>query len=190
MIEVEIRGRLTKEGYDQLKDFLSKNGELIESHEREMYMLRDYEGYTKDMAARTVDIRLRNTNGMCEIMLKRKVSENNTARREISLKLADTNLDAAKEIVKAFGCKGGLKMLRIKDVYRYKGIDWSLVKAPPKEFYYFEAEIETADEAGIDAIIDQLKQEAANLGLDVLSKEQMQAYIHELDREVNEEVMF
>jgi hypothetical protein len=35
MIEVEIRGRLTKEGYDQLKDFLSKNGELLESHERE-----------------------------------------------------------------------------------------------------------------------------------------------------------
>lgn len=189
MIEVEIRGRLDEEGYKNLKGFLEENGEHVESHEREMYMLYDYPGFSHDPLERLVDIRLRNTNGECEIMVKRKMSENNVARGELSLKLVDSDLEKAKEVMKSLGFLQGLKMQRAKDVYRYQGVEWSVVKAP-KGYYYFEAECIAQNEAEIEKIYEYLTQKANEMSLKVLSPNEMQEFIYMLDRDVNEVVDF
>jgi predicted adenylyl cyclase CyaB len=183
MIEVEVRGRLTEEEYNELNGFLKEHGEFVEHQDREMILLRDYPGYSPDFVGRDTDIRLRNTNGNCEIMLKRKVS--GLARNEISLKLQDSNLDSAKEIMKALGCTTGIWMHRIKDVYNYRAVEWSVVKAP-KGNYYFEVEQEAAYSAAIEQINRFIRREAEALGLTVFNDQQTREYIAHLDKEVNE----
>lgn len=185
MIEVEIRGVLTKETFEELKDFLTTNGEHRESHDREMLLLTEYPGYSHDPTARSVDIRLRNTSGACEIMMKRNLSEDNMARKEVVLKLQDSTLATAIEIVKGFGCTKALRMHRAKDIYTYHDIEWSLVRAP-KGIYYFEAEQEASGNEDIEKLFSNLMSEARALHLTVLDREQTKEFIAFLDKEVNE----
>jgi len=97
MIEVEIRGRLDEEGYEGLKRKLAEKGEFLGHMEREMHLMRGYPGYEHSFTGRETDIRLRNTNGECEIMVKRKAGEHNVGREEISLKLQDGDLELIKK---------------------------------------------------------------------------------------------
>lgn len=193
MIEVEIRGNLSSTQYETMKCTLSERGEYIGSQDREMYLLRDYLGYSEDFATRTIDIRLRRTNGECEIMLKMKKGKDTTARREVSLKLKDTTLDNAKEIAKALGYSGGLCMYRISEQYRYHDIIWSLVRAPKntnEDILYYEAEIEVEHEGDVQAIREKLIREARELGFEVLDENGTRKLIERLDREVNVWIKF
>lgn len=184
MLEVEIRGRLTKEEFIALKKMLVEKGKHIESHVREMIRLYDYPGFDEDTVKREVDIRLRDTDGRCEIMVKRKASEHNIARHELSLKLQDTNLDAAKEVLKALGYAKGLWMHRKKDIYSYHDIEWSLVEAPGG-YFYFEAEQEVVDTQHIAGAEQCLRGEAAQLGLSVFAPDEYRTFIEELSAQVN-----
>lgn len=180
-IEVEIRGRLDDKGYNELKAFLDKNGVHQKSQEREMYLLQDYPGYSKDFVGRPMDIRLRNTNGECEIMMKRATSN---AREEVSLALKDNNLDTAIKIVKGLGCKTAIWMHRLKEVYEYKNIEWSLVIAP-NNIRYYEAELVLSDAGSVDEAHIKLEAEAKSFGLQVLNDAEMRDLIEQLDREAN-----
>ena len=184
MIEVEIRGRLTEEKFSELKQFFTEKGGHIESHTREMIRLYDYPGFAEDSNKREVDIRVRDTDGKCEIMVKRKAAENNVARHELSLKLADGSMEAAKEVLKALGYAKGLWMHRKKDVFEYEGVEWSLVEAPSKIFY-FEAEMEASDAESIPATEKQLRAKAQELGLEVLGPEAYLKLIAELGEKTN-----
>ncbi len=187
MIEVEIRGRLDREQYEKLKNTLEEKGVFMRHTDREMFLLYDYPGYDPDPMSRLVDIRLRNTNGECEIMMKEKASANNEARKETSLKLKHGDLDCAKEIAKGFGCKKALRMQRSADIYECDGTEWSLVRTP-KDYFYYEAEVAAGDEDDVPKIQDGLVRQAKMFGLDVLDPDEMREFIHFLDREVNEEV--
>ena len=187
MIEVEIRGRLDDQKFERLTALFKAEGELLEQQDREMILLSGYPGYSEDPIARMVDIRLRNTNGFCEIMVKHKAADDNSARHEVSLALKDTNLDTAKQVLKALGFSGGLWMHRKKDIYRYKNIEWSLVDVP-QGLRYFEAEREAANEESIPSVRTALAEEAQSLGLEVLNSEQMKEFISMLDAKVNKDV--
>ncbi|MGC9968925.1 MAG: CYTH domain-containing protein [Minisyncoccia bacterium] len=189
MIEVEIRGRLNKEEYERLKKFLGEKGKFIKHTNREMFLIYDHPGYSHDPMAREVDIRLRNTNGDCEIMMKKKASANNEAREEISLKLRDGDLENAKRIMKALGYPRALKMQRSTDVYEHEGTEWSLVR-PPKDYFYYEAEQGAEEEADVSRIHNELVKKAKALDLEVLGPKEMKEFIAFLDKEVNEEVAF
>ena len=158
MIEVEIRGRLTKKSRDTLHSFLRKKGAFLESHYREQILLRGYPGYHTDPTKRTVDIRLRDTDGECEIMVKRMMSAHNAGREEISLPLRDTNLEQAKRVLKTLGFSEGLLMRRKKEVYRYKGVEWSIVDAG-KSIYFFEAEKRVAHKKDIEQVRQKILME-------------------------------
>lgn len=188
MIEVEIRGGLTKEKFLALKDFFDKNAEHVESHDREMYLLKGYPGYG-NFVGRDTDIRLRNTDGRCEIMLKRKVNDDYQSRKEISLALKDNTLDNAKEIVKALGYTKGLRMNRKKHIYQYHDVEWSLVDAG-KNLYYFEVEKEASTDSEAKELQMILAAEAQKLHLPIFTPRETQDFIQLLDREVNVEVSF
>lgn len=187
MIEVEIRGPLTKSEAEKLKEFFRTHGEHVESHTREMIRLYDYPGFHEDTLIRGVDIRLRDTDGRCEIMVKKKISEHNVGRSELSLKLQDTNLDTAKEVVKALGYSKGLWMHRKKDVYEYAGIEWSIVEAP-QDIFYYEAEQGADDGADIAKIETHLKAEAEKLQVRVFSPEEYRDFIAVLGEKVNKRI--
>lgn len=180
-IEVEIRGTLDDAEYARAKSFLDKHSVHRESHEREMFLLRDYPGYSKDFVGREVDIRLRNTNGSCEIMLKQKIGN---AREEVSLQLKESNLETAKKIVKALGCTSAIWMHRLKEVYEYRGMEWSLVVAP-NNIRYYEAELVVDSEGAVPEAYKKLEAEAKKIGLKVLDDEGTRALIHRLDTEAN-----
>lgn len=184
VIEVEIRGRLNDAEYEKLKTFLVEHGQHIESHEREMFLLRDYPGYSHEFVGRETDIRLRNTNGMCEIMLKNKVGN---AREEVALQLKDSDLEKAKSIVKALGCSTAVWMHRMKEVYEYEGIEWSVVIAP-NNIRYYEAEIAVTTAAEVTAAQAKLEEAASKLGLNVLDDGGTSDLIHQLDTEANKVV--
>ncbi len=180
-IEVELRGVLTDEEYESMRAYLAEHGEHMGGHEREMYLLRDYPGYAKDFIDRSVDIRLRNTDGFCEIMLKQKIGD---AREEISLALQDSDLTQAIKVVKALGCTSGIWMHRIKDIYRFEDIEWSLVICP-NNIRYFEAEIEVSDESHIAEAKEKIRTVAERMGLTLLDDDGTRALIERLGREAN-----
>lgn len=185
MIEVEVRARLTEAEFGDLKKFLLENGEFVRHQDREMILLQDYAGYTDDFVGRDVDIRLRNTNGECEIMLKQKVSD--VGRKEISLKLQDNDLENAKEIVKALGCPKGIWMKRVSDVYKYHDAEWAVVEAPPG-IYYVEIEQEASDPSQVASVNENLAEEARKQGLKVLTDDETRDLIDQLGREVNKKI--
>lgn len=190
MIEVEIRGKLKKDEFLKLKKFLEQNGKHIESHHRTMFLLKGYEGYNTNFTNRNRDIRLRDTDGQCEIMMKSTIIDNGKkARKEIALKLQDKNLKNAKAIVKALGYGRATKIERGKNIYEYRGIEWSLVSAP-KEIYYYEAEKIATYQKEIALIHGSLEKEALNLNLAILDEEQTRQFIEFLNHEVNETVDF
>ncbi len=187
MIEVEIRGRLDEEGYEGLKRKLAEKGEFLGHMEREMHLMRGYPGYEHSFTGRETDIRLRNTNGECEIMVKRKAGEHNVGREEISLKLQDGDLDKAKRVMKALGFSKTLRMERIMDKYRMNGTEWQVV-ATPKGLWYWEAELEVENEGQVPGAREKLERQTAELGLKVLSPRELQEFIDTLDREGNVEI--
>lgn len=187
MIEVEIRGRLSDDDFHRITEFLRDNGELLEKQDREMILLRGYPGYSKDPTVRDVDIRLRNTNGFCEIMVKKKSSEHNVARQETSLALQDTDLRKVKSVMKAFGFSSGIWMHRKKDVYRYNNAEWSVVDVP-QGLRYFEVEREVKTVQEVEEMRQRLEQEASQLGLTALHPEEMRIFIAQLDEQVNKEI--
>jgi predicted adenylyl cyclase CyaB len=190
MIEVEIRGQLeTDEKFAKLVNFLKANARYLGQQNREIYLLYDYPGYSDDPTTRTADVRLRNTDGSCEIMAKVKASDHNTSRVEYSLKLKDNNLDTAKEVVKILGFTKALKMFRSKDLYEYNGCEWSVVYIA-HNLSYFEIEKEIENESEIKFTIEFLENEAKNLGYKTLNPEETKQFIYNLDKKVNEKVNF
>lgn len=186
MFEVEVRGKLTEEEYQNLKKFLSANGEFKKNFSREIYQLWDYPGYDYDPTKREVDIRLRNTDGFCEVIMKHKISDGNVGRKETSLPLKESNLDNARKIFRAFGCKKARHIVRQKEIFMYNGVEWSLETCPPKNVRYFEAEKEAASEKDIEKFHQDLLSEAEKLSLKVLNQQEMKEFIYWLDDTVNE----
>lgn len=75
-------------------------------------------------------------------------------------------------------------MHRLKEIYTYNGIEWSLVIAP-NNIRYYEAEIAVAHAEDVAPAQARLEQEARALGLEVLGGEATRALIHRLDTEAN-----
>ncbi len=191
MIEVELRGQLTKEQFEKLENFLKEHGSFKEFQDREMFLLYDYAGYSKDFTMRDIDIRLRNTNGNCEIMMKRKIGDDTTARKEISVPLKDTTLDNVKEIIKALGCSKALWMHRVKNSYMYEGSEWSCIVAPNKngeDIYFYEVEREVSSLDDIQNTKEILKSQSKAFHLPILKGDEARAFIHTLDTQVNKVV--
>jgi adenylate cyclase class IV len=184
MIEVEIRGELGKEKFEELNNFFSANSKLLETQDREMILLRDTPGYHEDPTLRERDIRIRRTNGKTEIMVKEMKSVGNVARSEHSFQLGEMGLEEAKQFVKYFGSKMGQWMHRRKKVYEYGGVYWSVVEAVPGIFYY-EAEKEVSDDSEIEAANKSLRDEAMRLGLPIFTTEEYKEFIKMLGAKVN-----
>jgi hypothetical protein len=184
MIEVEIRGELTKEKFDELNKFFSENGKLLEVQDREMILLRDTPGYHEDPTLRDVDIRIRRTNGDTEIMVKEKKSKHNVSRSEHSFKLGNILLEDAKRFVKFFGSQKGQWMHRKKSVYEYDEVFWSVVEAVPG-IYYFEAEVECEEGGDLSLVQQEFKNKATSLNLQVFSTDEYREFIKMLGVKVN-----
>lgn len=176
-IEVEVRGLLKKEEYEKIDFFLKDKGSLKKKRNRTFI---DFSG---DVENRTKDIRIRNTNGIPEIVIKLGSWGGSESREEILLEVKEGSF---KTLVKAFGEMGfkkGVLCVRNSVVYEYKGIEFALVEVP-NHSYYFEAEILTTKD-NTEKAETEIRKICEELGLKPFSKEEFFAYVNLLNQEAN-----
>lgn len=176
-IEVEIRGPLTKDEFDKLDTFLQKEGVFKQKKER---VLIDY---SSGMENRTKDIRIRETNGVPEIVLKLGSWGGTESREEISIKTESGKFESLVKVFGELGYEKGVLCVRNSMVYDYKGIEFALVEVPNHSFF-FEAEIVSTPE-GAEEAEKNIKQICDELNLKVFSKDGFFEYVNTLNKEAN-----
>lgn len=181
-IEVEMRGLLDTSAVALLQEKLAAEGEFIERKER---VLIDYSTCLPEQGieGRQLDIRLRNTNGISETIVKTGSWGGSDARREYSVKTNDS-FDTLVQIYRWLGYRRGVLCVRNIDVYQYRGVELAIVEVPGHS-HFFEAEIELPEETGSETAQVQITQALDALGLVVCTDAEYFAYIDVLNKEAN-----
>lgn len=182
-IEIEIRGSLSKEKFEELVKKFDEKGEKILDKDR---VFIDYSTFLEGgIKNRKKDIRLRSTNKVPEIIIKIGEWGEDEQRKELSIFGKAGEFDTMVEIFGELGYKRGMLGERKIKVYDYKGIEFSLVKVPGHSYYYEAEKMANKDESGEELIVE-IKNVCKDLGLKVFDKEQFFQYIESLNKEVNE----
>lgn len=179
-IEVEIRGPLTKAGYLKLEKFLKKNGHFVQKKDR---ILIDYS--SENIESRNNDIRLRVTNKIPEIVIKRGKLGGSDQRQEISVLTKKNNFDNLVKIFAILGFKKGILCVRNGNIYEYKGIEFSIVEVP-NHSYYFEVEKLIRSDKNKNIVKLELIKMCKKLNLKVFSDKGLFLYLRKLNNEANE----
>ena len=181
-IEIEMRGSLSDAQRKTLVSKLAESGEFVERKER---VLIDYSTLLPEegIKGRKVDIRLRNTNNVSEIIIKTGAWGGSDARREYSVK-SDASFDTLVQAYRLLGYDRGVLCVRNIDVYNYEGIELAVVEVPGHS-YFFEAEIELSEEGGTEDAQEKLKEVLRSLGLSIYSDSEYFDYIETLNKEAN-----
>jgi predicted adenylyl cyclase CyaB len=183
-IEVEVRGRLSNDEYNNLLGTLKKMGEYTGTRKR---VLLDYSTFLpgEGVRERTRDIRLRVTNGVPEIITKIGKWGGKESRRELSIKTEKGSFDTLVQNYGMLGFTRAVLCVRNTEVFEYKDIEFALVEVPDHS-YYFEAEKVVDDESKTDQAHKELADVCHELGLSVLDDEGFFSYIETLNKEANE----
>jgi len=182
-IEVEIRGPLSKEKFENLISFFESKGKKITDKNR---ILIDYSTFLEGgIKNRQKDIRLRITNGIPEIIVKIGKWGGTEHRKELSVFTKPGEFDTLVEIFAALGFNKGALCVRKSKVYEYKGIEFALVEVPGHSYYY-EAEKMADEKEDANNIISEIKNVCKYLGLEVFDKKQFFDYVELLNKEANE----
>lgn len=182
-IEVEIRGPISKNDYDNLIAKFEKDGKKIGEKDR---ILIDYSTFLPGgVENREKDIRLRSTNGIPEIMIKLGAWGGTDQREEISVLGQTGQFDAMVKAFAVLGYEKGMLCHRKTKVFEYQDIEFALVEVPGHS-YYFEAEKMVEDTEDKDKITQEILSVCQNLGLSAFNQKEFFDYIHQLNSETNE----
>ena len=182
-IEIEIRGPLSKEEFDNLVKLFEDKGKKAMEKERIMI---DYSTFLKGgVRNRKKDIRLRVTNGIPEIIVKIGRWGGAEQRKELSVLTKQGEFDTLVEIFGEIGFIKGMLGVRKSKVYVYKEIEFALVEVPGHSYYY-EAEKMAHSKEKADKILKEMTEICGDLGLDVFNKKQFFNYVEKLNKEANE----
>lgn len=182
-IEIEVRGPLSKEKFNDLVKFFDKNAKKILEKDR---ILIDYSTFLEGgVENRKKDIRLRSTNGVPEIIVKVGEWGEDEKRKELSVLAKPGEFDKLVEIFGELGFQKGMLCERKSKVYEYREIEFALVEAAGHSYYY-EAEKMAKEEENGDKIINEIKNVCKELNLEVFDKKHFFEYVHKLNSEVNE----
>lgn len=182
-IEVEIRGPLSKEKFEELVKLFKEKGEKKTEKDR---IVIDYSTFLEGgIENRKKDIRLRSTNKIPEIVVKLGEWGENEQRKELSILGKEGEFDLMVEIFGELGYKKGMLCERKSKVYDYKGIEFALVEVPNHSHYYEAEKMADKDENG-DELLKEMKSVCEELGLEVFDKTKFFEYIQHLNDEANE----
>jgi len=182
-IEIEIRGPLSKNEFDNLVKIFEKDG--IKTGEKNRILI-DYSTFLEGgIENRNKDIRLRVTNGIPEIILKIGSWGGTENRKELSVLSNQGDFDLLVEIFANLGLNKGMLCERKSKVYEYKGIEFALVEVPGHSYYY-EAEKMADEKENANIIINEIESVCRNLNLKIFNKNEFFEYIKQLNNEANE----
>ncbi len=129
-VEIEFRGPLTKNKFQELFKFFRKKTRFARKTKRKTFVF-----FTND---KTLDLKVRTTDGVSEIVAK-KGFWGARKREEIILPIKTDLIKAAQKFLALLGYKKGIIAIRETYIFKYKNIEFSLVKCP-KNYYFYEAE--------------------------------------------------
>ena len=192
-VEVEFRGPLDKELNGQLmptSEFVrilhSENGKKFSEENR---LLIDYSTPLEGIADRKLDVRIRTTNGVAEIVVK-KGSMTALGREEASVTLADGELENAVHALSLLGYGGGVACDRGISRYQVGEIEIAIQDVrhfdDPTRIHsrFYEAEIRT-DEAGKDSAKEKLLKWLSAHSVPVYPDNEWNQYVEQMNREAN-----
>lgn len=165
-IEVEHRGILTEEKFNELNKFFKKNGKFVGKKDRFslIYFSHGKDADFKLQKDNPIDLRLRITNKKSELVLKHGAWSGKDARKEFSFPVDSKKFEDMTELLQVLGLYyGGLQATKTM-VYLYKGVEFALVKVPGWG-YYFEAEI-SANPGLVDKANKKIDLVCCELGLE------------------------
>jgi len=183
--EVEIRGLITKEKYIELETLFAREGKFKYAKNRILLCYPDPNTGSLVEECK-IDIRIRTTNGIPEIIIKEgEWGGENESRKELFLRGKKGEFDKMVMMLAALGHKKGIFAERRGAVYMYKGIEFSLVEVPDHSFY-FEAEVMVKSKDRQKLATEKILKICAELGLKPLSQQEFYDYINRLNAESNE----
>ncbi len=182
-IEIEIRGPLSKEEFENLARFFEINGKKKSEKDR---VLIDYSTFLDGgVENRKKDIRLRVTNGMPEIIVKIGEWGGNEQRKELSVFAKEGEFDTLVEIFGELGYGKGILCVRKSKVYDYKNIEFALVEVPNHSYYYEAEKMASSVENG-NMLMQEIENVCKELNLKIFDKKDFFDYIEKLNKESNE----
>ncbi len=182
-IEIEIRGPLSKQKFNNLVKLFDNKGKKKSDKDR---VLIDYSTFLKGgVKNRQKDIRLRVTNDIPEIIVKIGKWGGSDQRKELSVFTKTGEFDTLVEIFGELGFSKGMLCVRKSKVYMYKGIEFALVEVPGHSYYY-EAEKMAHKKESLNKITEEIKKICADLRLEIFDKKDFFNYIAKLNKESNE----
>ena len=192
-IEVELRGPLDKELHGQ--SMTTREFESILKREKcttvrqENRLLIDYSTPLEGISDRKLDVRIRTTNGVVQIVVK-KGSMTALGREEASVTLADGELERAIHALSLLGYGRGVACDRGITRYQIGEIEVAIQEVryfenPTRTHSrFYEIEILTNDE-GRDSARAKLLKWLACRGVPVYQDDEWNEYVEQMNREAN-----
>lgn len=183
-IEVEIRGRIADEKFNELVDYFRKNAKFKQEKNR---VLIDYSTFlpNEGVEDRQRDIRLRITNGVPEIVVKFGVWGAQEVRKELSVLAQPGDFEKLVQIFAAMGFVKGMMCVRKSQIFDYKDIEFALVEVPGHS-HYFEAEIMAHSGEDADRVRATIRGVCQELGMTIFQTDrEFFDYINILNKEAN-----
>lgn len=165
-LELELRGELKKDEYENLLGFFSKKGKRTKEFKRFQMLYFEIKSDKLDEHKDVKkDFRLRIENGQPMLVLKYGTWHDFSGREEYSIPFDKAELDQMVKMLYRLGYDYGKIMLQHTIVFRYKEIEWSIVEVPAEgsAYYYYEAEIisskseEQKNQKRLQDLIEELK---------------------------------
>ena len=179
-IEVEQRGLLTKNKFCQLQSFFAKKAKFLGKKNR--FSLIYFQSKKKKAFQRKenlIDLRLRITNKKTELVLKYGKCTGRESRKEFCFEIDSKKFSEMVEFLHLLGFSYGVIQANVIFVYRYQGIDFSLVEVPSWG-YYFEAEILTGTQL-VKKADRKIKEECAKLNLEIINENDFYRLLDDLN---------
>lgn len=163
MTEIEIRGKLTKEKFDELFKHLTSNGELVDHYHRlSIDLSPGFDPTTKTWKNSSgTDIRLKKSDDKEKLSVKMG-SFHEKERKEVEVKLQTGQFISALDFLETLGYNSGMIYYWESWEFDYQGVEIKLSKYTHE---YFTFEIEGKQNSDVDTI-------AKDFGLNSYTQEQ------------------
>lgn len=163
MTEIEIRGKLTKEKFDELFKLLTSNGELVDHYNRlSIDLSPGFDPETKIWNNSSgTDIRLKKSDDKEKLSVKTG-NFHEKERKEVEVKLQTGQFLSALDFLETLGYNSGMIYYWESWEFDYQGVEVKLSKYTDE---YFTFEIEGKQNSDVDTI-------AKDFGLNSYTQEQ------------------
>jgi hypothetical protein len=184
MDEIEIRGKINKEGFQKLEKFLNKNAKLIDEYNRLTVdsspgfdpKTRNWDQINKKLNNKQIDLRIKKS-GQTEKIVVKVGYYSSKNRQEFEVDIKEGQFVNALMLCEALGFKANMIYRWKSRIYEYKDFEIKINEYPKS---YYDWEIESLNP---ESDPDELAKE---LSLHPFSDEEFREAINWKNRNLNE----